>query len=244
MKLVDIALHYAKRGWRVFPIHSIKNGKCTCGHECASPGKHPLTKSGFHEATTSPAQIKAWWGQWPWANIGIRTGKESGIVVLDIDQKPGAEENLAAIQSKYGSLPDTLEAKNGGGGRHIFFKHPGVEIPCGANILGIGIDIRGDGGYIVAPPSKHILGRRYEWDVGTFEYGIAEMPSWMVKKLQNRSDILAHTNENTSKHKTKVELTLEQQKAAERVLLQYLPGKCSYLNSYSSLQPKSFPAYP
>jgi hypothetical protein len=198
----------------------VRDGKCTCGYDCASPGKHPLVKNGFYQATIEPTKIKLWWRKWPWANIGVRTGAGSGIVVLDLDQKDEALESLRKLEEKCGPLPDTLEAKTGSGGRHIFFKHPGVEIPCGANVFGPGIDIRGDGGYVVAPPSKHISGHRYEWDVGTFGFGIAPFPQCIIELLQS------HPLNQSQKPKPKGNFNLspEQQEAVERILYEYLPG--------------------
>src|SRR5262249_51470200 len=81
---VEYALKYAERGWAVIPVHYITNGKCSCGKpSCNSPGKHPRTLRGFHEATIDEGKIKHWWSLNPLSNIGIRTGPESGIWILD-----------------------------------------------------------------------------------------------------------------------------------------------------------------
>ena len=83
----DAALAYVRMGWAVFPLHSVRDGKCTCKKpQCKDQGKHPRTHHGFKDASKDPEQIKSWWKQWPDANVGVRTGSESGIWVLDVDK--------------------------------------------------------------------------------------------------------------------------------------------------------------
>jgi hypothetical protein len=165
ISMLEAALAYAKRGWPVFPCHSIVNGKCTCGKpDCSSPGKHPRTKNGFKDATTDEATIREWWRKWPNANIGIATGSESGLFVLDIDPEHGGEQSLQQLKDKYGPLPETARVRTGSGGWHYYFRYPaGLRLPNSSSKLGPGIDTRGDGGYVIAPPSLHVSGRRYEW---------------------------------------------------------------------------------
>ena len=97
----DAALDYALKGWPVFPLHSIgPDGICTCGQpDCGSPGKHPRTSKGFHDATTDPEQIRAWWKTWPAANVGIRTGAESGVFALDVDSRRLFVSKAAVIRA-------------------------------------------------------------------------------------------------------------------------------------------------
>jgi hypothetical protein len=160
------ALEYARHGLHVFPLHSIHNGRCTCGRDCGkNAGKHPRVAGGFKAATTNASQIEAWWRKWPDANIGIATGSTSGIVVIDIDGAGG----LAALQSlvaQFGTLPRTLIVKTSRGW-HLYFRAPasGIPIPCSADG---GLDVRGDGGYAVAPPSVHVSGHVYEWRTDIF----------------------------------------------------------------------------
>jgi putative DNA primase/helicase len=86
LSLLECALHFAGRKWHVFPLHSVRDGRCSCGHDCGkNAGKHPRLKGGFKVATTDAAQIEAWWRKWPDANIGIATGAISGVVVVDVD---------------------------------------------------------------------------------------------------------------------------------------------------------------
>src|SRR5207245_9503966 len=89
---LEAALSYANRNWQVLRCHHITDGGCSCAkQECNSPGKHPRTQHGHKDATTDPGQIRAWWDEVPEANIGIRTGAESGIWVLDLDGQEGIE---------------------------------------------------------------------------------------------------------------------------------------------------------
>ena len=113
--VIEAALRYITLGWKVFPLHSLRNGACTCGNpECTSPGKHPRTTHRLKDATTDPEQVHAWWEQWPDANIGIAPGAESGLVVVDVD--PRHRGTLEAL----GDLPPTLTVRTGGGGWHLY----------------------------------------------------------------------------------------------------------------------------
>lgn len=186
----DAALTYAKRGWAVLPTHTVINGQCSCGRDnCQSVGKHPRTPNGVKNATTDKITIQGWWTRWPDANVGIATGEISGLVVLDVDPGHEGDESLADFEHQYGPLPITTEAHTGGGGRHLFFTHPGVTV---SNKTGIapGLDIRGDGGYIIAPPSLHASGRSYEWKglCHPDDVPLASLPVWLIKlaKIQEQ----------------------------------------------------------
>lgn len=148
---LDAALAYAKRGWNVFPL----------GEGSKMP-KIPKSAGGrgLHDATTDPTMIREWWRRWPRANIGIRTGAVSGIIVLDIDARHGGFDTLACLEILHDRLPVTLTVRTPSGGEHRYFAHPGDVLPNSAGKLGPGLDVRGDGGYVVAPPSI-IHGRRY-----------------------------------------------------------------------------------
>ncbi|MBX7147708.1 bifunctional DNA primase/polymerase [bacterium] len=182
-KKLAAALEYQKRGWPVFPLHNPQNGGgCSCGNkECKSVGKHPRTTHGFNDATTEPDQIEKWWNACPDANIGICTGAKSGLVVIDIDPRHGGDTNLLELERKHGKLPETVESLTGGGGRHILFQYPVRKIKTNAGELGKGIDIRADGGYIVAPPSTHVTGKSYEWEIchQPEDISLAPLPPWI-----------------------------------------------------------------
>lgn len=162
------AIALAARGFAVFPLWSCKDGRCTCksGDKCAKPGKHPAIKASFSEATTDATAIRRWWTKNPSANIGVATGARSGVWVLDIDG-PDGEETLRLLENEYGALPPTLTARTGNG-RHLYFKYEAArpiksDSDKGNKRNRPGIDVRGDGGYVVAPPSAHASGRSYAW---------------------------------------------------------------------------------
>lgn len=175
--LLTAALEYAAAGFRVFPL--------------ADGGKAPRTQHGFKEATTDPEQVRRWWTAYPNANIGLATGETaSGIflTVIDTDFKPekgvNGFETLFEWQKEHGTLPATLTAKTGGGGYHLYF-FTEKTYKSGANILGdsSGVDVRSSGGYVVAPPSVHKSGRRYEWQSGFDPAQIAQGGAVLDKLL-------------------------------------------------------------
>lgn len=165
MSLKD-AISYGKFGWAVFPIFP--------------RSKTPSTKRGFHDAEKDEAAIKALWGARTNFNIGIATGEVSSFWVLDVDPDKGGNESLEALENKHGSLPETLVSITGSGGRHYFFRIPaGHIIPCTVGKLAKGIDTRGNGGYIVAPPSIHPNGTQYQFR----ENEITEAPHWLIQAI-------------------------------------------------------------
>jgi len=177
------ALDYAARGWAVFPLHSMVSGRCSCRRDCSHPAKHPIARHGVREATTDEGTIRSWWDRWPWANVGVATGADSRIVVIDVDPANGGTHSLTNLQALMGNLPDTLTARTGGGGLHLVYRHPGGQIRNTAGRLpGVddplpGIDLRGDGGYIVAPPSRHRSGACYTWLDPTA--AVSQTPGWL-----------------------------------------------------------------
>ena len=166
------ALLYPKRfDWPVFP----------------AKGKVPLTPNGFRDATKDPTQIRAWWREYPDANVAIPTGSISGFDALDIDLRHGGEGSLDELVRQHGPLPETAESLTGGGGHHVLFKH-GEGVKNAADIKP-GIDVRGDGGYIVVPPSMHESGRSYAWEQSSRpeDVDIAEWPRWLLALLPSRN---------------------------------------------------------
>lgn len=183
------ALRYAACGWRVFPLHTPTSaGRCSCGKaECKDVGKHPRTEHGLLDATTDEATIRHWWARWPNANLGIATGAASRLAVLDVDPENGGDDALAELERAHGSVPQTIRALTGGNGTHFYWHHPGldVRIKNSASQVGPGLDIRADGGYVVAPPSLHESGRRYVWDVGAHPDDLAPqpIPEWLLARI-------------------------------------------------------------
>lgn len=172
MNTITFAKKYAEQGWQSFPIKE--------------RDKTPIVKWA-DVATTEENMLVGWWDTMPEANIAIACGKRSGIIVLDVDAGHGGYESLTVLFEKYGPLPTTPVSKTGSGGEHIFFKHPGIEIRNSAGKLGKGLDIRGDGGYVVAPPSIHPNGNAYQWEVRPSETPLADMPEWMIELLREKN---------------------------------------------------------
>ena len=192
-KILSAALIYAYRGWQVLPLHyPVANGLCSCGRkDCNTPAKHPiaaLAPNGLKNATTDLSRIDQWFKD-SIRNVGIATGAVSGIVVLDIDNRHNGDLSLAGIERQYWPLPLTVRFLTGGGGEHILFKHPGGHIPNSSGKIGQGIDVRGDGGYIVAPPSLHMSGRRYSVSVDHHldDVPLADVPAWLLNLMRNPS---------------------------------------------------------
>ncbi len=161
---------YAAHGWPVFPLYSVVDGVCNCwkaarGVNCGrDTGKHPRTAHGYLDASTDPEKIERWFSVWPASNIGIATGAISGIVVVDIDPRNGAMDTVAKLADEVRTFARTAQVLTQAGGWHLYYKHPGQRVKCEENALGPGIDIKGDGGYVVAPPSRG-AGGPYVWQV-------------------------------------------------------------------------------
>jgi hypothetical protein len=158
---------YVSLGWKLFPCHHISDGVCSCGDmNCDSPGKHPRTANGVKAATGNLDQLRSWWQQFPGCNWGLATGQPSGVVVIDIDQRKGGFDSFDEYEQNRrapGDFGSTLVAATGGGGRHILLKPPpGVQVKNRVNWRP-GVDIRGDGGYVILAPGNHISGGFYEW---------------------------------------------------------------------------------
>ena len=167
--MMNAALDAADRGWPTFRL----------GYR----QKTPLSGSnGFKDATTDPDILREWFNDVRW-NIGLATGGQSRLVVVDIDTEHGGDDSIAALQGENGLLPDTAMVKTGSGW-HLYYETPeGVDIPPSAGKLGLGIDIRGTGGYVVYPPSVHPNGSVYQW---YNENEIASVPNWLIEKTTTK----------------------------------------------------------
>jgi len=166
---LEYALEYARRQWRVFPCWWARpqGTACACGVKtCANVGKHPignLAPRGCLDATDDVEKIRAWWKTYPSANVAIATG--NGLVVVDIDPRHGGDESFDQLKERLGPLPDTVEAITGGGGRHLYLALPSGRVARNsAGVLAPGIDVRGEGGYVLAAPSSHVSGATYGWE--------------------------------------------------------------------------------
>ena len=167
--MLAAALNYAARGWRVFP--------------CQPKSKAPLTVHGVKDASTDFEQIAAWWAKWPLANVAIATGAP-GPVVVDVDGEQGGE-SWYELRHRLGFADDTPVAHTAKG-QHLYFGAPhGVEVRNSASKAGPGVDIRGAGGYVIAPPSIHPSGKPYTWDAGFHfaDYPLAPFPEALLPIL-------------------------------------------------------------
>ena len=175
---LDYALEYASIGWKVFPV---------------SKRKKPLVTGGLRSATLDTKVITNWWTLRPDAGIGVATGIGSGIVVLDIDAKSeGADALLQKIVDLKGEFAQNVVSLTGGGGYHFFFRHPanGDRISNAQGLLGVtGVDVRGDGGYVVVPPSPHVSGKSYQWspNQSPFDQMLSECPDFLYNSTSRKS---------------------------------------------------------
>jgi hypothetical protein len=164
--MLRTALALANRKVHVFP--------------CLPRGKEPAVAGGVKAATTDQQIIRQWWGARPDCNIAIATGARSGIFAVDVDGVDG-EFELRRLEAEHGALPPTVEVITGGG-RHLYFKMPKVSVRNSAGKLGKNIDVRGDGGYCLTPPSVHPGGRCYAWSVDSAN-AFAVAPDWLLVKI-------------------------------------------------------------
>jgi hypothetical protein len=165
--VIHTALALAAKGFHIFP--------------CRPRDKRPATANGLKDATTDPSVIEAWWTRQPNCNVAIATGEASGIFVLDVDGLD-AETALRRLEEEQGAaLPETVEVITARG-RHCYFKMPPQEpVRNSAGKIGAHLDIRGDGGYVICPPSVHPSGRRYCWSVDSADH-VADAPGWLLAK--------------------------------------------------------------
>jgi hypothetical protein len=193
--MISRALELIGYGAMVLPLHGVaydRDGKpacsCTKPDTCRSPAKHPRTPNGLLNASRDPKIVAAWWKKWPGANLGMLTGAPSGMVVLDVDPRHGGNDSLDDLMAKYGKI-DTAEVITGGDGRHLFFRHPGGIVRNSAGGIAPGLDIRGDGGYVVGVGSTHITGKTYDWELSSTPElsGIAAMPDWLLELTKQKA---------------------------------------------------------
>jgi hypothetical protein len=181
--LCNAAIAYATRGLAVFP--------------CAPRSKVPATTHGSRDATKDVAQIASWWRENPNYNVAVATGPVSRVFVLDVDGLD-AEASLRKLQQEYGALPETVESITPRG-RHLFFKCENGAVRNSAGAIAPGLDIRGDGGYVVLPPSMHPSGRCYAWSVDSADH-FADAPAWLNNLLDGKANGHCHKQPKTPEH--------------------------------------------
>ena len=181
--LCNAAVAYAARGFAVFP--------------CTPRGKVPATHHGCRDATKDIAQIARWWGENPNYNVAGATGAVSKVFILDVDGLD-AEASLRKLEEQYSALPSTVESITPRG-RHLFFKCENGNVRNSAGAIAPGRDVRGDGGYVVLPPSTHPSGRRYTWSVDSADH-FAEAPAWLSNLLSGKPNGYGHTQAKSPEH--------------------------------------------
>jgi len=169
MEILKYALRYAKAGWKIHPCKL---------------NKHPFLNDWPNKATSDIEQIKEWWAKYPGASIGCVTGEASGFWVLDGDMPDGPAQITAM------NLPETLTQETGSGGRQYFFSYNGTDIRNSAKKIASCVDTRGNGGYVILPPSPHESGGTYRW---LKEKKIVDAPSWLIEKATKKPDRPAST---------------------------------------------------
>ena len=177
--MMQAGLSYIAQGFKVFPV---------------KPDKKPLTAHGLKDAAQTQSGVHEYWTRWPDAGIALVT---DGLMVLDFDAKNGGFESKAAIEAKYGLLPRTRTHRTGGGGEHWIYRNPnGIDVRNTVTFAGyMGVDLRANGGYIVAPPSPHESGTRYEI---LDDSEIAPAPAWLVELATKRKVRSRHPAAETS----------------------------------------------
>lgn len=178
---LDYALAYADLGWLVFPCFQItKDGKCACGTECKSPGKHPisaLAPRGQDSSTSDKLVITEWFTTYPEANIAVYLAG-SGLCAIDIDPRNGGDYTMEELEAEHGELVADVVQLTGGAGEHRLFLRPDGTLP---GKLGKGVDVKLNG-YIIAEPSNHISGGEYVWEASScpLDGAVAgPLPDWI-----------------------------------------------------------------
>lgn len=194
ISLAHEALAYASHGILIFPLWHVAGGVCTCsdGPKCGSPGKHPRNTRGVTGASHDMRRVERWWHMWPDANIGMPMGG-NGLAAVDIDPAHGGGDTIAVLDAyclDRGIDPRaTRLIRTGSGGEHRIYWQPPGGIKTGANTFGDdapGVDTRGRGGYLVAPPSLHASGQRYE--VIDNGHRIAPWPTPLTELLEQAAE--------------------------------------------------------
>ena len=205
INLGEHARAYIRKGWHVVPLWWPQYpGVCACRlkDKCKSIGKHPMRTGWTTDVFKDNLSVELWWDKHPLANVGIVTGAGSGIIALDIDPRHQGWDSYHKIVKKYGALPSTPVSITGSGGWHVLFRHPRCRDRLLRNAAGYlqGIDIRSDGGQIVAPPSLHGSGARYAWhpDAHPLDTPLASIPDWIFHLIEIKDQMQAKQNRKIS----------------------------------------------
>lgn len=200
------ALKFASRGLQVFPVHGIgPSGQCLCrdSAKCENQGKHPATEKGFYDASSNDAVLSVMFSRLKNPNVGLRMGWNGKISIFAIDVDPRNGGDIKAVEAKTGPLPATWTADTGGGGHHFFFSSE-EKIKKSKPLPGV--DIQGEGSYVVVAPSLHKSGRRYSWRPGLSpeETVIARAPEAVLAFLKQNAAQTGNLYKNNSSTWTKL----------------------------------------
>lgn len=197
MKLTNaifrVAVSFSARNLKIIPLHDISAGECSCLKGCSpkEAGKHPRINNWPKHATSDVLKISEWWVKWPNANIGVVTGETNGFFGVDIDDMETWQELLAS----HGPMPETFSYLSGSGNPHFWFKWPeDGNVTNRSGDLPYGIDIRGNGGYLVVPPSVTFRGEYRDAN----DADIAESPDWLLSLIRKTNDKFDYVSESES----------------------------------------------
>lgn len=164
--LMKAAMDYGRLGWSVVPIDPLRKRPVIPWEVYRH--RHPETK-----------EIGDWFTTWPNANLAVVTGVVSDLLVLDLNPARGGERARIRLEQQHGPLPETVEARSGSGGVHLYFRHPGGVLQ-GRIAVAPGIDLHGDGDFVVAPPSLHASGKSYRWVRSPDVFYLEPLPAWLL----------------------------------------------------------------
>lgn len=179
-----------EEGWQLYPVYGVVDeGTCACprGASCPDPGKHPTTPHGFNDASSDPETIADMFARWPGGNVGLRTGKASGTVIIDVDPRNGGMETLGRLQAEHGYLPPTRLHATGGGGFHYALRYSQSVVEVPSRTIGPGVEVKAEGAGVVLPPSNHASGGKYEILV---RVPLAALPAWIMELARRNLRVL------------------------------------------------------
>jgi len=212
---LNLALHYGKLGLKIHPLAWITDdGQCSCGSDHGGDtrkyGKHPLLKNWQNKASSDIKTIWTWWARYPRANIGLLTGKVNGFIALDLDSYKNGYEAPQDIL-------ETVSVATGSGGRQLYYQYPKGSVVGSRNDVtgkGKGVDVKADGGYVVAPGSV-TYGGPYKWSSpirpssDEFHEILTACPPWIIDLFRGRSKPAAAVKSARTGNSTDIEKALQ-----------------------------------
>ncbi|HET6481230.1 MAG TPA: bifunctional DNA primase/polymerase, partial [Actinoplanes sp.] len=183
--IASAAMTYIERGWAVVALHDVVGGACSCGsadprHAWKQGGKHPLEGGWQNRGMRRVAEVRDAWARRPGANLGIVTGRASGVWVLDVDPDNGGDKQLAGLVSAFGALPETYAVRTGSGGTHYYWTMPDFDFTNSRGRLPLGLDVRGNASQVVAPPSHTLKG---PYSV-VLDVAPVAAPGWLLEMIR------------------------------------------------------------